>query len=93
MNKDLKKRIKEKHRLWFKFKSFSSSNAGDRTELQEHNRAVSRELKTDIRREVIELESKIAKNSKIDPIILYSYIRSKKRGVQWLKLDLTAGLG
>ena len=78
MNKDLKKRIKEKHRLWFKFKSVSRSNAGNRTELQEQYRAVSKELKTDIRKEVIEFESNLAKNSKTDPKMLYSYIRSKQ---------------
>ena len=35
MNKNLKDRIKEKHRLWFKLKSVSRKNATDRTELHE----------------------------------------------------------
>ena len=78
MNKDLKKRIKEKHRPWFKFKYFSPSNAGYRTELQEQYRTVSKELKPDISREIIKFESNLAKNSKTDPKILYSYIRSKQ---------------
>ena len=69
---------KEKHRLWFKFKSVSRKNAGDRTELQEQYRAVSKELKTDIKREVIGFENNLAKNSKTDPKMLYSYIRSKQ---------------
>ena len=38
--------------------SLSRRNPGDRTELQEQYRAVSKELKKDIRREVIEFESK-----------------------------------
>ena len=67
MNADLKKLIKEKHCLWFKFKSVSHKNAGDRTELQEQYRAVSKELKTDIKREVIGFKSNLAKNSKTDP--------------------------
>ena len=78
MNKDLKKRIKEKHNLWFKLKSVSRNNAGDRTELQKQYRAVSKELKTDIKREVTGFESNLAKNSKTDPKMLYSYIRSKQ---------------
>ena len=49
-----------------------------RTELHEQYRAVSKELKTDIRRGVVEFESNLAKNSKTDPKMLYSYIRSKK---------------
>ena len=61
MNKNLKIRIKEKHRPWFKFKSVSRNNTGDRTELQEQYRAVSKEMKTDIRRELIELKSNLAK--------------------------------
>ena len=70
MNKNLKDRIKEKHRLWFKFKSVSRKNATDRTELHEQYRAVSKELKTDIRREVVEFESNLAKNSKTYPKML-----------------------
>ena len=35
-------------------------------------------MKTEIRREVIEFESNLAKNSKTDPKMLYSYIRSKQ---------------
>ena len=54
------------------------SNAVDRTELQEHYRAVRKELKINIRREVIEFESKLEYNSKTDPKILHSYIRSKE---------------
>ena len=50
MNKDYKNRIKEKHLLWFKFKSASSKKARDRTELHEQYRKVSKELKTDIRK-------------------------------------------
>ena len=46
--------------------------------MQEQYRAVSKELKTDIRREVVEFESNLAKNSKTDPKMLYSYIRSKQ---------------
>ena len=49
-----------------------------RTELHEQYRAVSKELKADIRREVVEFESNLAKNSKTDPKMLYSYIRSKQ---------------
>ena len=59
-------------------KSFSRSNAGNRTELKEQYRAVIKELKTDLRKEVIEFESNLAKNSKTNPKILYSYIRSKQ---------------
>ena len=39
---------------------------------------MSKELKADIRREVVEFESNLAKNSKTDPKMLYSYIRSKQ---------------
>ena len=48
MNKDLKKRIKEKQRLWFKLKYVSRNNVGNRTELKEQYRPVSKKLKTDI---------------------------------------------
>ena len=73
---DLKKRKKENYHLWFKLKSFSRNNAGDRTELQEQHRAMSKELKTGIRREVSGFESNFVFET--DQMKLYSYIRSQR---------------
>ena len=39
---------------------------------------MSKELKTDLMKEVIGFKSNLAKNSKTDPKMQYSYIRSKK---------------
>ena len=61
-----------------KFKSASSKKARDRTELHEQYRKVSKELKTYIRKEVIKFESNLAKNSKTEPKMIFSYIRSKQ---------------
>ena len=78
MNKDLKKPIKDKHHLLLKLKYVSCNNATDRTKLQEQYKDVSKELKTDIKIEVSGFESNLAKYSKTDPKMLYSYIRSKQ---------------
>ena len=77
MNSDLKKRIKEKSHLWFKLKSVSRNNAGDRTELQGQYRAVSKKLKTDTRSEIsgFEINFGFEYRSK-DAILVYQMLTS-----------------
>ena len=70
MNKDLENRIKEKHRLRFKFISASSKKARDTAELHEQYRKVSKELKTDIRNEVIKFGSNL-ENQTENAILLH----------------------
>ena len=73
---ELKKRIKEKHYLWFKLKSVSRINAGYRTELHEQYREVSKDLNRNTERGYWVL-SNFVKNSKTDPKMLYSSIVNK----------------
>ena len=53
INKKIKTLAKEKRRLWFKFKSFANKNVSDGVEFQKQYRAVSKELKTDIKRRLL----------------------------------------
>lgn len=83
INRRLWSKIKRKQRLWERLKKIKNGQlecfAGEYLKVQEEYRRTNNQVRRDTRKEIKNLEMKIAKNVKENPKIFWKYVQSKTK--------------